>query len=131
MKITNAILTSYIKHKLSTDAAWALKALVKIYNLQTADEKASGTTNNLNNVGFSGCDAVILSSFATQFLKRNTLSNKQMALLLKKMPRYHNQVRSLISSDNIIRVSNDALNFSKTQANSNSPINSENIVANS
>jgi hypothetical protein len=123
MKITTAIIAAYIKHKLATDAAWALKALVTIYNLQTSDEKASGTTNNLNNVGFSGCDAEILSSFAVQFLKWNRLSNKQMTLVFKKMPRYHKQIRSLISPENMTRVSNDALNFAKTQANSTTTTN--------
>jgi hypothetical protein len=123
MKITTAIIAAYIKHKLANDEAWVYKALVTIYNLQTSDEKASGTTNNLNNVGFSGCDAEILSSFAVQYLKWNRLSPKQMTLLRKKMPRYHNQIRSLISPENMTRVSNDALNFAKTQANSTTTTN--------
>jgi len=109
MKITNSMKVAYIKFQLSSNPVWALKGLVKIYNLQTADEKASGTTNNLNSVGFSGCDAEILSSFAVQYLKWNRLSPKQMTLIHKKMPRYHKQIFSLIPQENISKVEQDAL----------------------
>ena len=111
MKVTKVQVANYIKHQLATNPVWALKGLVKIYDRQTEDEKASGTTNNLNNIGFSGCDAEILSSFAVQFSKWNRLSDKQMALVLKKMPRYHKQIISMISPENMIKVEQDALKF--------------------
>ena len=36
---TKSEIKSYIKQKLSTNHAWALRALIKIYEFQTADEQ--------------------------------------------------------------------------------------------
>jgi len=43
---------NYIRTQLGTNPAWAVKALVKVYTLQTLDEQATGQTSNLNGVGF-------------------------------------------------------------------------------
>lgn len=45
------------------------KAVVKIWEYQTADEQRVGETKEHNGVGFNGTDAHILSSFA-EFYKR-------------------------------------------------------------
>ena len=115
MKVTKSMVSAYVKHQLATNPTWALKALLKIYSLQTADEQASGTTSNLNSVGFSGVDSTILSSFAVQFTKWNRLSDKQMALVFKKMPRYSKQIINSIPESNMTKVESDALEFSKNE----------------
>jgi len=94
----------YIKQQLGTNKAWAIKALVKVYSLQTVDEQITGQTSNLNNCGFSGIDSKILSSFAEQVTKGRNLSEKQMNLLFKKMPRYHRQVASFIPADKMTEI---------------------------
>jgi hypothetical protein len=94
----------YIKNKLATNEAWAVKALVKVYTLQTLDEQATGQTSNLNGVGFSGIDSRLLSSFAEQVNKGRTLSPKQMSILYKKMPRYHKQVASFIPAEKMVEI---------------------------
>ena len=94
----------YIKNQLATNQAWAIKALVKVYTLQTLDEQATGQTSNLNGVGFSGVDSQILSSFAEQVNKGRTLSPKQMSILYKKMPRYHKQVASFIPAEKMVEI---------------------------
>lgn len=94
----------YIKTQLGENPAWATRALVKIYERQTEDEKASGETHNLNGIGFNGVDAGILSSFATQVNAGRTLSPKQMAILFRKMPRYWKQVASLISPEKLAEI---------------------------
>jgi hypothetical protein len=81
-----------IRGKVSTDAAWALKALVAIFNCQTDEEQHQATTTDWNEIGFSGADAEILTSFANQHLKGWTLSQKQMALLHKKIGKYAGQL---------------------------------------
>ena len=68
------------------------RALIAIYNGQTQQEKVSQTTVEDNGIGFTGCDAEILTSFAEQFLRRQFLSPKQRAILAKKMPKYAGQV---------------------------------------
>jgi hypothetical protein len=95
---------AYLKSKLATDSAWAIKGLVKIYTLQTADEQDSGHTSHDNGVGFSGCDAEILSSFATQVNRGRNLSPKQMAIVFKKMPRYWKQIASFIPENKLAEI---------------------------
>lgn len=92
---------NYIKQQLGSNSGWALRALVKIYERQTVDEQCSGSTKENNGIGFSGVDANILSSFAVQVNNGRNLSVKQMAIVFKKMPRYHKQVASLIPADKL------------------------------
>lgn len=91
-KITKKAKVSYIKSKLGSNSAWALRCLEVVHANQTADEAANGYTSHHNNIGFTGVDAEILTSFYNQFKKRNSLSPKQMDVLFKKAPKYWKQV---------------------------------------
>lgn len=86
---------SFLKTQLSTQATWALRGLVRIYEYQTASEQSSMTTHVHNGVGFSGADAEILSSYAEQYKRKGTLTEKQLAILLKKMPKYARQLDAI------------------------------------
>ena len=83
---------AHIKDKVRTDANWAIRGLLRIYEDQTASEQASGHTSEHTGVGFTGVDGEILSSFAEQINKGRTMSPKQMALIYKKMPKYAAQL---------------------------------------
>lgn len=83
---------AFLKEMLKTDARWAIRGLLRIYEDQTAEEQAMGHTHVYNGVGFSGVDGEILSSFAEQIQKGRVMSVKQMALIHKKMPRYAGQL---------------------------------------
>lgn len=109
--ITKVTIRTYVKHMLSTNESWATRALIKVYANQTADEQASQVTSHNNSVGFSGVDAMILSSFAQQYQRWNRLSPKQMTILFKKMPRYWRQVMSLISEDKMPKLQQDAESY--------------------
>jgi len=98
---TKAARLAFFRAKLATSAAWANKALVRIYAYQTAAEKIQQTTKVDNGVGFSGKDGEILSKFAVQVERFNAgitggyaapLSPKQQALVLRLMPRYAAQL---------------------------------------
>ncbi len=91
-KITKAAKQGFIRTKLGTSEKWAKHALLLIFSFQTADEQQSETTNELNNIGFTGSDAEILSSFAKQLEKKGWLSPKQMEITMKKMPKYWRQI---------------------------------------
>ncbi len=80
------------KEKLATNKAWTLRALTVIYSNQTADEKVVAETRHYNNIGFTGSDAKILTSFAQQYERKGDLSEKQMNILYKKMPKYAGQL---------------------------------------
>lgn len=88
---------AFIREMVSTNRAWALRALVRVYANQTEDEKNVGATTQLNGIGFSGADAEILSSFAEQVSRGRSLSDKQMAIVFKKMPRYARQLMEAAS----------------------------------
>ncbi len=100
----NMKVADYIKNQLATNQAWAVKDLVKVYTLQTMDEQITGQTSNLNGIGFNGIDSKILSSFAEQVNKGRNLSVKQMAIVFKKMPRYHKQVASFIPAEKMVEI---------------------------
>ena len=101
MKVTQKQIRSFLKKKLSTDEAWALRALVKIHEFQTLSEQAAGITHEAHSVGFSGCDAEFLTSLTRQYLTRGTLSPKQMVFVFKKIHRYWGQVKSLIPAEKL------------------------------
>lgn len=81
-----------LKEKLSSNPNWATAGCQRIYEYQTADEQNTDTTRELNGVGFSGCDAEILSSFAKQLNAGRTMSQPQMDILFRKMPKYAKQL---------------------------------------
>lgn len=93
MKATQKNIHSFVRQQLATNKVWALKALVRIYQEnQTVDEQAAKVTSHDNGIGFTGVDANFASSLAEQYLKRGSLSDKQMGFVFKIMPKYHTQV---------------------------------------
>ena len=81
-----------MKDNLSTKKDWALKALLKIYDNQTSDEQDTESTNHNNDIGFTGVDAKILSSFAKFYKRTGFLTPKQMVYVYKKIPKYWAQI---------------------------------------
>ena len=68
-KITKVELVNFLRGKLMTDPVWAKAALVRIFENQTDDEQASKETTHCNKIGFTACDARILTSFAQFYQK--------------------------------------------------------------
>lgn len=86
---------------LDTNDMAVVKGIVAIFNNQTADEQTSQSTRYDNGIGFNGCDAQILSSFAHQIINwsketqprfRFPLSPKQLAIGRKKIKKYARQL---------------------------------------
>ena len=95
VKVTKKSQKEFVKQMLGTDKKWAIRGLLKIYSRQTEDEQNAGYTQRLNSIGFSGVDGEILSSFAVHVIAGRNLSEKQMCVLFKKMPKYWLQIISL------------------------------------
>jgi len=91
-KITKKAKKEFVRDKLRNDPKWTLMALLKIYDFQTADEQQFEYTSDANNVGFTGADGEILTSFAKGLLKYRTLTERQMAITKNKMPKYWRQI---------------------------------------
>ena len=92
-KITSkAQLVSMLKTQLATRPQQAIKGLMRIYANQTESEQSSGIVISNNGIVFVHVDSEILTSFAKQFEERGSLSEKQLAILYKKMPKYAGQL---------------------------------------
>lgn len=100
-KITQLQKKEFLKRKLGTDPRWAKHALLKIFEFQTEEEQDHECTHDHNGVGFTGVDGEILSSFAKQLIKYKRLSDKQMALLFKKMPKYWKQILTISDEEKL------------------------------
>ena len=92
MKTTKKAKVAFLKSKLATDDAWALRGLKTVFHQQTEHEKQAAKTEEDNGVGFSGLDAAFLTSLATQYETRGFLTPKQMTHVHRKMPKYAAQL---------------------------------------
>lgn len=98
-------LVEMFKENLATNKAWAIRGLMVIYSTQTEEEQFEGSVRENNGVGFVCMESKILTSFAKQFEKNKSLSEKQMSILFKKMPKYANQLLNIsLSSGKIVKV---------------------------
>lgn len=98
-------LIEMFKEKLATNKTWAIRGLMVIYSAQTEEEQFEGSVRENNGVGFVCMESEILTSFAKQFEKNKSLSEKQMAILFKKMPKYANQLLNIsLFSGKIVKV---------------------------
>ena len=91
------------------------RAVMALYERQTADEQATQATREHNGVGFNGTDAPILTSFAEQLkgigwytnnygvsVRRNAprrLSEKQLALARRKVLKYAGQLAAIANAN--------------------------------
>lgn len=81
-----------LKYAMLHDDETIKTCLIKIYNNQTSEEQSIEETTENNNIGFTGADAELLTSFAKQYLRSKYLSDRQMYFLRKKMPKYARQI---------------------------------------
>ena len=74
------------------DPEQVLRALIFLYNRQTEDEKAQGTTVHDNNMGFNAVDAPFLTSVAEQIVYgRREVSVKQFDIVVRTIQKYQKQ----------------------------------------
>jgi hypothetical protein len=100
LSATKATAIQMIKENLATSDKWVKRAVLVIFEAQTAAEQATETTREENGVGFNGTDAKILSSFAKQIIEfeagksrfNSALSPKQMDLARRKITKYSGQL---------------------------------------
>lgn len=82
----------YIKHKLGSDKKWCLRALQRIYENQTYDEQIQNVTKEFNKIGFSSNDAEIMSNIWQFYNQKKFLTQKQMNICFRIMPKYAKQI---------------------------------------
>ena len=109
---------AFYKVKLSSNPNWAIKGLLRIYQNQTADEQQIKATVVHNGVGFVANDAEILSSFAKQYQIKGSLSDKQLEILYKKMPKYARQLFNCSVAEGKVKKSCGVYTFCCKKSNS-------------
>lgn len=94
---TKSLLMDEIKARLASgDRELLVMALLQVYAGQTSHEKLVMATGVVNGKGFNKFDAEILTSFVEQWKRCAWLSDKQYALLQKKMPKYAAQLTPVV-----------------------------------
>lgn len=87
-------LIEFLRRKIGSDDRWALRAMNRVYDSQTDDEKEAQSTSHINGIGFNGLDANIMSSMRESYEKYGRLTPKQMAVVKKIMIKYAKQIFS-------------------------------------
>lgn len=100
---TKKTLQEFVKHKLATDRQWVIKAVQTVLKSQTSHEKALGETIEHNKVGFTAFDAEILTSIGDR-AGNGWLSNRQIALLHRVMPKYWAQIVEASKKAGLIQI---------------------------
>ena len=90
---------SVLKKLLATNEKWTKRALVRIYEAQTNDEKSRGETVHDNGVGFTGNDAKLLTRIAKWYAEKDFIGAGYMAILYRRMPKYAGQIFELPDFD--------------------------------
>lgn len=72
-----------------------IQALLFLYERQTNDEINSKNTKHCNAQGFNSVDAKILTSIAEYYISRKFLSEKQLAVVLKRIAKYRKQISEM------------------------------------
>jgi len=107
-------ISEFIREKLSTNDKWAQKALLTIMARQTPDEQVSEHTYYNNNVGFTGHDSPLMTSFAKQLATRKWLSKKQMDCLKKNIKKYWKQIMDASDELTLLRMVKASRNAQQT-----------------
>lgn len=82
-----------------SDAALA-RAILRIYNLQTASEQSEGSTREHNGIGFTAYDAPFLSAIASKLPQYNMrLTERQIARVRPMMKKYWKQLLHIIEGE--------------------------------
>jgi hypothetical protein len=95
MEIKRVWTKDEIKALLEKSDEMVRRSLIKIYECQTELEKQMATAHEDNGIGFNKYDAEILTSIAEQCKKHGRLSEKQIALARKRLPKYAGQLARL------------------------------------
>ena len=92
-------IVSSLRSQLAVNSRQALKALVTLFNRQTEDEQIAEHTRHMNFRGFNHNDAKILTSIAKQYIGGKILSERQMEVVMRLVPKYAGQlVKQAISN---------------------------------
>jgi hypothetical protein len=89
----------FIQTKIATDARWTQRALVVLFEMQTADEQTYGETAHNNGAGFNSSDSRYLSYCAKYVMSGRPLSGQHLAKCAVKLQKYWRQIKNAIEAN--------------------------------
>lgn len=92
----------HIQYLLATSNKAVERALLQIYNRQTAYEQRAQEAQVHNNAGFTAFDAEFLTSVAKGYLQYGRLTERQMPIVRKKMMKYWKQLLDIAAESGTI-----------------------------
>ena len=90
----------YLKNLVKTNDRALFKAIILIYDMQTNEEKSTGSSVEENNAGFSKVDAYEMGIVAKKIKRGDPLTKGEIAKSKTKMPKYWKQLM-IISKRNM------------------------------
>ena len=88
-----------IRTKINSNVDFFFRALIRIYNNQTQDEKMDHNASYKNGMGFSKYDAPYMTKLAVQLLKEEGLTKAQIRAGRKIMVKYSKQLLKCIEDN--------------------------------
>ena len=82
----------YLKNLIKINDRALFKAIILIYDMQTNEEKNTGSSVEENNVGFSKVDAYEMGVIAKKIKRGDPLTKGEIAKSRNKMPKYWKQL---------------------------------------
>ena len=90
----------YLKNLVKTNDRALFKAIILIYDMQTNEEKSTGSSVEENKAGFSKVDAYEMGVIAKKIKRDDHLTKGEIAKSRNKMPKYWKQLM-IISKRNM------------------------------
>ena len=87
-----------IKNLVQTNDKVLYRALKRLYECQTEDEKAEKQTTSKNGVGFNSVDSAFMTSVSEFLLRRGYLTDKQKAAVRRKIIKYTKQLTRIANA---------------------------------
>ena len=81
-----------IREMVTTNDAWAIRAILALYKRQTDSEKVEGSTNVHNGRGFNKFDAEFMTSLVAFYNKAGFLTEGQLKSAKRKLGKYSRQL---------------------------------------
>ena len=97
---------AFVREMITTNKQWAQRALMRIFENQTQDERILETTSHENGVGFNSNDAKFLTSLSNSLEIYGSLTDKQLPYLYKKIGKYARQLykSSFFDKDKLVSI---------------------------
>ena len=92
MYTSKASLVDAMRQQITSSPSQAAKALVRVYEYQTEDEKQARDVKSHNGVGFKPQDAKLLSGIAVWVLSGKALTPRQYEAVRKMIGKYAGQL---------------------------------------